>query len=224
MDFFDGQLQHASICLGKWASEIFADDSDSMINPGYFSQYIAAINRSFAATQVTDRSGIACSIEEGIERASHLAEQVRMRKGMLFFCGNGASSAMSGHMALDWLKAGSLKALSFNDPSVLTAVANDTGYDNAFALPLNRLGSSGDMLVAISSSGNSPNVLLSVQAARDLGMMVVTFTGFRADNRSRQLGDLNFYVPCRSYGIAECCHQILLHAWLDHYLGIKEWE
>ena len=131
---------------------------------------------------------------------------------------------MAGHMALDWLKAGELKALSFNDPAVLSAVANDTGYENVFSLPLSRLGRAGDLLITISSSGNSPNVLAAIPVARKKDMKVITFSGLKPDNRSRQMGDLNFYVPCRTYGVAECCHQILLHAWLDHYLGITEWE
>jgi len=193
--------------------------------PIYWERYLAAVEQAMASTVVTDRQGLAMQAADGMNRAVLLSRGVLASGRTKFFCGNGASSAMAGHMALDWLKAGGLKALSFNDSSVLTAVANDAGYENAFALPLSRLGSTGDVLVTISSSGNSPNVLAAIAEARKLGLTVVTFSGFRPDNRSRQLGDLNFFVPCRTYGIAECSHQVLLHAWLDQYLDITaEWE
>lgn len=190
--------------------------------PDYLHHYTRAVGRALDTTEVTLLGGGSVPLNPGLERATALSREAIERGRAMFFCGNGASAAMAGHMALDWLKAGHAKAHSFNDPSVLTAVANDTGYENAFSLPLSRLGSAGDLLITISSSGNSPNVLAAVPEARRLGMKVITFSGFKPDNRSRQLGDLNFYVPCRTYGVAECCHQVLLHAWLDHYLGIVE--
>lgn len=190
--------------------------------PDYLHHYTRSVGRALDATEVTAKGQGALPVEQGLARATELSRQAIGARKTMFFCGNGASSAMAGHMALDWLKAGEAKAVSFNDPAVLTAVANDTGYENAFSLPLSRLGSAGDVLVTISSSGNSPNVLAAIPAAQRLGMTVLTFSGFKPDNRSRQLGDLNFYVPCKTYGVAECCHQVLLHAWLDHYLGIVE--
>ena len=195
-----------------------------MSNSEYLKQYASAVDSAMAATEVTKAQGVAVPAGEGLDLAVEMVRRIRAAGGTLFFCGNGASSAMAGHMALDWLKAGGMKAISFNDSAVLTAVANDTGYENTFSLPISRLGSDRDLLVTISSSGNSPNVIEAIASARKRGMSVVTFSGFKPDNRSRALGDLNFFVPCRTYGIAECCHQVLLHAWLDSYLGLKEWE
>jgi len=190
----------------------------------YLSHFTAALHAALAGTVVTGPNGGALAAADGIERITEIAREKHAGRQSMFFCGNGASSAMAGHMALDWLKAGEMKAISFNDPAVLTAVANDIGYENAFSLPLSRLGQAGDLLVTISSSGNSPSVLAAITVARERDMTVVTFSGLSPDNRSRQLGDYNFYVPCKTYGIAECCHQVLLHAWLDHFLNItSEW-
>lgn len=186
----------------------------------YFAHYREAIERALESTTVTDLSGRILTTTDGLDQITAVAQQLRTNAGAMYFCGNGASSAMAGHMALDWLKAGEMKALSFNDSAVLTAVANDTGYENVFSLPISRLGRVDDMLVTISSSGNSPNILAAIPVARERGMRVVTFSGLKPDNRSRLLGDYNFYVPCKTYGIAECCHQILLHAWLDQFLGL----
>jgi D-sedoheptulose 7-phosphate isomerase len=195
-----------------------------MKHSDYLSQYAAAVHAAMAAAEVTRTQDRPTPAAEGLDLAVDMARQVQAEGGTVFFCGNGASSAMAGHMALDWLKAGRLKAISFNDPVVLTAVANDLGYENTFSLPISRLGTKRDLLVTISSSGNSPNVIAALEEARRIGLPSVTFSGFKPDNRSRRLGDLNFFVPCRTYGVAECCHQILLHAWLDSYLGLKEWQ
>lgn len=190
----------------------------------YFAHFRAALERALEATTVTDLSGRILTTTDGLDQITAVAQQLRTNAGAMYFCGNGASSAMAGHMALDWLKAGEMKAISFNDSAVLTAVANDTGYENVFSLPISRLGRAGDLLVTISSSGNSPNVLTVIPVAREKGMKVISFSGLKPDNRSRVMGDFNFYVPCKTYGIAECCHQILLHAWLDQFLGITtEW-
>jgi D-sedoheptulose 7-phosphate isomerase len=113
--------------------------------------------------------------------------------------------------------------MSFSDSAILTALGNDIGYDEVFATPLRWYGKAGDQLVTISSSGNSPNILRAIETARELGLSVVTLSGLRPDNKSRKLGDLNFYVPAKTYGIAESIHQVLLHLCIDRFMGIKEW-
>jgi D-sedoheptulose 7-phosphate isomerase len=67
-------------------------------------------------------------------------------------------------------------------------------------------------------------VLRAIEAAQAKGLRVVTFSGLKPDNRSRSAGDLNFYVRAWSYGIVECAHQVLLHAWLDQFMEVREWE
>jgi len=93
-------------------------------------------------------------------------------------------------------------------------------FEEVFALPLSRLARSGDLLIAISSSGNSPNILRAVDTARSIPAEIVTLTGQGADNRARLRGDLNFYVPSSRYGWVECAHQLILHYWLDQYLNL----
>jgi D-sedoheptulose 7-phosphate isomerase len=85
-------------------------------------------------------------------------------------------------------------------------------------------GEPGDLLATVSSSGNSPNVVNAIAAARKQGLKVITFSGMKPDNKSRRAGDLNFYVPASTYGIVECSHQVLLHAWLDCFMNVREWE
>jgi D-sedoheptulose 7-phosphate isomerase len=107
---------------------------------------------------------------------------------------------------------------------LLTALGNDIGIDQLFASAINTYANHDDMLVAISSSGNSKNIIEAIGSAREKKMRVVTFSGLKPDNQLRKMGDLNFYVPAKTYGIVECAHQLLLHMWLDHYMGITEWD
>jgi len=113
---------------------------------------------------------------------------------------------------------------AFSNSALLTAMGNDLGFEEAFAAPLSWYAQSGDLLVTISSSGNSANIIKTIETARSKGMSVVTLSGLKPDNKSRQLGDLNFYIPAKTYGIVECAHQVLLHLWLDKFMGVTEWE
>jgi D-sedoheptulose 7-phosphate isomerase len=89
------------------------------------------------------------------------------------------------------------------------------GYDQVFAEPLRGRGRSGDMLVAISSSGRSPNILAAVEVADELEISVVTLTAKDAANPLRKRGDLNLYVAATTYGLAETAHAAALHWWMD---------
>jgi D-sedoheptulose 7-phosphate isomerase len=194
-----------------------------MKSTGYFANYSDAVHRALDQALVTEGS-VSLDVEAGFERAVAMTKQIKAAGNTLYFCGNGASAAMASHMALDWMKAGGVRALCFNDSAALTAFGNDIGYPQVFEFPLQSLGRPGDVLVTISSSGNSPNVIAALKRARAMGIVSITFSGFSAENASRAAGDLNFYVPCRTYGVAECAHQLMLHAWLDKYLEITEWH
>ena len=129
--------------------------------------------------------------------------------------GNGASASMASHFAADLAKNARLHTEVFSDLSLVTAIANDMGYENVFSEPLSRRAAAGDLLVAISSSGRSPNVLRAVQVARKLKLAVVTLSGMDEQNPLRAAGDLNFFVPAKTYGLAETCHFSILHHWMD---------
>jgi D-sedoheptulose 7-phosphate isomerase len=189
----------------------------------YFTLYQREIARALGGLVVTDRLGQVLDAQDGFDQAVALAKDVQQKDGMLYFCGNGASAAMASHMSLDWLKNSGAKATCFNDLASLTAFGNDTGFENVFAHPFKRLASEDDLLVTISSSGNSPNIVQCLGVAREKHIRAITFSGLKTNNSSRTLGDLNFFIPCRTYGIVECVHQILLHSWLDQFMGVEEW-
>jgi len=136
----------------------------------------------------------------------------------LFFIGNGGSAGISMHMNTDFLKNGRISTHSMHDPATLTCLANDYGYDEVFSRQLAMAGGKGDLLVAISSSGRSENILRAARLMHELGGQVLTFTGFAPDNPLRQLGDANFYVPCSAYGIVESIHQLVLQQAVDELM------
>ena len=132
--------------------------------------------------------------------------------------GNGGSAGITSHMALDFWKNGKVKALAFNDPSLLTALGNDIGYEFVFSKSVEMFGDKGDLLIAISSSGNSPNIINASIEARNKGCKVITLSGFSLDNKLIKLGDYNFYVDSYSYGIVEVLHTLMIHNLLDEKL------
>jgi len=133
----------------------------------------------------------------------------------IFFIGNGGSNSIASHMMEDFAKIGLKKTFAFSDPALITCYANDYGYENAMAEWLKVHFEKNDLLVAISSSGKSPNILNAVNIARNAGGKIITLSGFEKGNPLSTLGEINFYLPAKSYGIVECYHQVILHIILD---------
>ncbi len=131
------------------------------------------------------------------------------------FIGNGGSAGIASHQAIDYWRNGGFPAMAFNDASLLTCIGNDFGYEHVFSKPIAMLAKAGDVLIAISSSGQSANILAGVHQAQSLGCKVITLSAFKPDNPLRQLGDFNFYVPTFSYGFAEISHLAISHCILD---------
>lgn len=192
--------------------------------PRYYLHYSRSITCALDGLQASKAKEGALNKEEAFVLWLAMTRTVQETGHTLYFIGNGASAAMAGHMAADASKNGRVRAMAFNEVSLLTAVSNDIAFAECFADPLRRFGQAGDLLVTISSSGNSENILRAIAAARKLEMGVITLSGMDQGNRSRALGDINFYVPARTYGIVECAHQVLLHCWLDCFMGVEEWS
>ena len=136
-------------------------------------------------------------------------------KRCLYFIGNGGSAGIAMHMTADFLKNGHIRTHSLLNPSTITCLGNDYGYEYIFSQQLELIASEGDMLVAISSSGKSLNILKAVQAARSQGCQIITLSGFAPDNPLRSMGDINIYVPSMEYGIVESIHNIILQQIVD---------
>lgn len=190
----------------------------------YYKNYLNAHDTALAGLEITDHGGAALGHDAGFDGLCELSRSIQSAGRKQYLVGNGASAAFANHMALDWTKNGGVPSHAFANSALLTAMGNDLGYEEAFSAPLSWYAKSGDLLITISSSGNSANIIKTIEIARSKGMSVVTLSGLKPDNKSRQLGDLNLYIPAKTYGIVECAHQVLLHVWLDKFMGITEWE
>lgn len=153
--------------------------------------------------------------EMGMEQLVVQFAQVKEAGKQLFFIGNGGSAAIASHMTADYMKNGGMKTYSLYDNSVTTCMGNDYGYEYIFSRPLEFLGNEGDLLVAISSSGNSSNIVNAVEVAKKKNMKLITFSGFERKNRINGQGVWNVYVPISHYGIVESIHNLLLQQIVD---------
>lgn len=176
--------------------------------------YLADLGRLFEVVEATTAAGpvtVDAAVTPAVEMLLELGRTGR--KAMLI--GNGGSAAIVSHMQNDLFKMIKLRAMVFTEQPLLTALSNDDGYETVFRQPVERWAEAGDLLIAISSSGESNNILTAVAAARQRGCTVLTFSGFKPTNRLRQTGDINFYVPSPSYGYVEMTHAILGHCITD---------
>jgi D-sedoheptulose 7-phosphate isomerase len=144
-----------------------------------------------------------------------LLQQVNKVEGITYVIGNGGSAGIASHFSTDLLRTLKLSSATLSDSNMLTCFANDFGYENVYKIPLLRNLRSHDLLVAISSSGKSQNIIDAVQVAKEKKVSVITLSGFSAHNPLRRLGDLNFWLNSNDYGLVETGHFFLLHTVVD---------
>ncbi len=196
------------------ASSFVANSGAIIQTQGFWQRYVQE------ATQALNN--VEASLERQVESPEAVLHNVRAwllqaesRGNCIYLIGNGGSAATASHLAVDFWKNGKVKALTFNDSAQLTCLANDLSHEEGFAAAIRAFGKEGDLLIAISCSGTSENIVQGARAALAKGMKIITCSGFNPDNTLRGMGHANFYVPSHSYGITETLHQLLVHAMLD---------
>lgn len=162
-------------------------------------------------------SGINMVEDQTLDRAYELIHTTTTNGGTIFVCGNGGSAAIAEHLSCDHSKGVNTNTLLLpkvvclnSNMSLLTATANDMGYNKVFSYPLSLQGTANDLLICISSSGNSENIIEALIMAKQLGVNTIAFTGFNGGT-AKDLCDVNLHIPINNYGIVEDGHQILMH-------------
>lgn len=183
------------------------------------SGYLEVFARVLARVEITTRDVASVPLDEGVSRAVEIVASLKGSRGKALLIGNGGSAAIASHMQNDLCKAVGVRAMVFNEAPLLMALANDDGYHTVFHQPVGLWADAGDLLIAISSSGESENVVKAATLAVEKRCRVLTFTGFKPTNRLRQLGDVNIYVPASDYGCVEMAHSVVGHCITD--LAIK---
>ena len=195
-----------------------ANPNDLGSTPDSFHDYVDYVKDSLDKTQAIDSQGRQMDSNAGIQEWARLTLDVHKNGGTVFFAGNGASATMAEHMSADLYKNGRIHTASCAETAYLTAISNDLDFSEIFAFKIRQSYTENDLLITISSSGNSANIVRAIEEAKAKNGRVVTLSGFTASNKSKQLGDLNFFVPSLTYGAVEVAHSGILHCWLDQYL------
>ena len=194
-----------------------ASASDSLPVKFPVAPYAGAASYFDAYTEEMSRA--AKSIEPSVlDRAATILVQAYQRGARTFSCGNGGSASIANHMQCDHQKgirtatdlSPQVLSLSAN-VELLTAIANDTGYENVFVYQLQSQADPGDVLVTVSSSGRSPNIVRALTWARDRGLRTIAITGFDGGT-ARAAAEVSVHVDCTNYGIVEDLHQAIMHA------------
>ncbi len=181
-----------------------------------YKEYIDTLMQTIHATQFSSEDGQICgSYEEAMEHLIEIFTWVKRQGKTTFFIGNGGSAAIASHMTADFMKNGGMKTYSLYDNSVTTCMGNDYGYESIFSRPLEFLLNEDDLLVAISSSGNSANIINAVNVAKKKRANIITFSGFENDNKLKHMGKWNVYVPKSHYGMVESIHIVILQQIVD---------
>ncbi len=180
-----------------------------------YKQHLQSLSELCASAEANDQGGTLVDIDDALAWAIDTVTGIQGNKAKVMFVGNGGSAAIASHMAIDFTRNGGVAATALNDAAALTCYGNDFGYEQVFAKQVAMQARSGDLLVAISSSGASTNILNAVETARDAGCYVLTLSGFSPDNPLRRCGDMNLYIPSDHYGQVEVSHLVLCHALLD---------
>lgn len=173
-------------------------------NSEFFQSYFSSIAGSVAEVDVVK-----------LQKVADIFLRTARAGGKIIFVGNGGSAAMASHLSVDLTKAARIRAINFNEADLLTCFANDYGYENWVVRALEAYADKNDVLVLISSSGKSPNIINGVSQARSMGISVVTFSGFKPDNPLRGLGDVDFWCNSEVYNVVEMTHHVWLLAIVD---------
>jgi len=170
----------------------------------------------------TDGKATVLDFEGAVADVCTRLDSLRKSGGNVFLVGNGGSAGVASHAATDFFTSAKVRATTLHESSLMTCMANDFGYENAFSRMLARLTRPGDLLFAISSSGRSLNIRNAALQAAACGGEVITLSGFASDNPLRSLGGINFWLDSSDYGMVEIGHQFILHNMSDRIRSTLE--
>lgn len=182
---------------------------NDLLIDGYYDRF-DQIARSF----FSDEKNI-----EDMNKCIKLLKATKENNSTIYIVGNGGSAAIAEHTAIDLTKNAGLRALAISGSPMLTTFSNDYGYENVFKKAIEIFANKDDVLIAISSSGVSKNILNACEVAREKVLKIITLSGFEEDNPLRTLGDINFWVDSKAFGFLETLHALILHYITDSIIG-----
>jgi len=143
-----------------------------------------------------------------------LIKQIKKNNKKIIIVGNGGSAAIASHFSVDMTKNGGVRCINFNESDLLTCFANDYGYENWVKQALEFYSNKGDLIILISASGNSKNMINAAKYIKDKNILI-TFTGFDGKNILNKYGKINFTVNAKEFNLIENAHQYWLLTLVD---------
>jgi D-sedoheptulose 7-phosphate isomerase len=137
-----------------------------------------------------------------------ILKKIKEKNKKVIFIGNGGSAAMASHASVDFTKVCKIRSINFNEADLLTCYSNDYGYENWAKEALKSYFDKKDLVVLISSSGKSKNIINAAKYCKQKNINLITFTGFDKNNPVKKLGKLNFWVDSKKYNLIEMTHHI----------------
>ena len=184
-------------------------------------------DKDFVKNYLEDFSALVRPSDEIIEKiviAKNTLTQVKKNKAKIMIFGNGGSAAIASHFSVDLTKNGNIRCVNFNESDLITCFSNDYGFEKWVEKAVDFYADKGDVLILISSSGKSPNMLNACKAAKVKKIStIITFTGHEKNNPLSKLGDVNFWIDSKAYNFVENIHQVWLLSIVDLIIGKREY-
>jgi len=185
-------------------------------------------SKEFFSTYLNDFSDLVKpdnNLINELEKIADLLKNVHKEGKKALIFGNGGSAAIASHFSVDLTKNAGIRCVNCNEADLITCFANDYGFEHWVEKAVHFYGDKGDLLIFISSSGSSKNMLNGIEAARKGNFKaIVTLSGFDKNNSLRQLGDINLWIDSRAYNFVENIHQIWLLSIVDFIIGSREYS
>ena len=193
--------------------------SAALVAPGRFPTHPYGQASTFTADYLQALAHAASTMDlAAVDRAAAILLEAYTTGALVFSCGNGGSAAISNHLQCDHLKGVGNgtdllpRVVSLaNNVELITAIGNDLGYEEVFVHQLQSQARAGDVLLAISSSGKSPNIVKAIGWAREHGLRTIAITGFEG-GPARTDAEVAVHVDCTNYGVVEDLHQAVMHS------------
>ena len=153
-----------------------------------------------------------------IDQSVELIDNCKRNNGKVFIVGNGGSSSIASHVSVDFAKAANIQSETFNNANLITTFANDYGHDNWICEAIKAYLQKNDILILISSSGTSKNIVNAANYCKNNNIELITLSGFNSINPLSKLGDVNIHINSQNYNFIEMSHHIILLSIVDIFV------
>tara|TARA_B100001059_G_C17783545_1_gene555703 strand:- start:587 stop:1135 length:549 start_codon:yes stop_codon:yes gene_type:complete len=150
-----------------------------------------------------------------IDQSVILIDKCIKRGGKVYIAGNGGSSSIASHVSVDFAKVARVQSDTFNNTNLITCFANDYGHDNWISEAMKAYTNKDDIIILISSSGTSKNIVNAASHCNKNNTPLITLSGFKNDNPLSKLGNINIHIESENYNFIEMSHHIILVAIVD---------